>query len=102
MQTTQPEQLLKASTAYRPPGSWNKLTVGGGVRWQSRTSAQTYYGLQAGDIVQKPYALFDLMAQYDFSDKTRLQLNIRNLADKTTGPWASTTPCSTAKAGPRC
>ena len=52
------------------------------MRWQSRTSAQTYYGLQAGDIVQKPYALFDLMAQYDFSDKTRLQLNIRNLADK--------------------
>ncbi|MFG0227929.1 TonB-dependent siderophore receptor [Achromobacter sp. 413638] len=82
VQTTQPEQLLKASTAYRLPGSWNKLTVGGGVRWQSRTSAQTYYGLQAGDIVQKPYALFDLMAQYDFSDKTRLQLNIRNLADK--------------------
>lgn len=82
VQTTQPEQLLKLSTAYRLPGAWNKLTVGGGVRWQSQTSAQTYYGLQSGAIVQKPYALFDLMAQYNFSDKTQLQLNVRNLADK--------------------
>lgn len=82
VQTTQPEQLLKVSTAYRLPGDLNKLTVGGGVRWQSRTSAQTYYGLGSGDIVQKPYALFDLMAQYNFTSKTQLQLNVRNLADK--------------------
>lgn len=82
VQTTQPEQLLKLSTAYRLPGAFNKVTVGGGVRWQSQTSAQTYYGLQSGSIVQKPYALFDLMAQVNFSDKTQLQLNVRNLADK--------------------
>jgi len=56
--------------------------VGGGVRWQSQTSAQTYYGLKSGSIVQKPYALFDLMAQINFTDKTQLQLNVRNLADK--------------------
>lgn len=82
VQTTQPEQLLKASTAYRLPGAWRKLTVGAGMRWQSRTSAQTYYGLGASDIVQKPYALFDLMAQYDITDKTRVQVNLRNLTDK--------------------
>lgn len=82
VQTTQPEQLLKLSTAYRLPGAWRALTVGAGARWQSKTSSQTYYGLNSGDITQKPYAIYDLMAQYEINDKTRLQLNIRNLADK--------------------
>lgn len=82
VQTTQPEQMLKASTAYRLPGAFNGLVVGGGVRWQSRTRAQGYYGEQSASVEQKPYALFDLMAQYDIGKQTQLQLNVRNLADK--------------------
>ncbi|KOQ22651.1 TonB-dependent outer membrane receptor [Achromobacter xylosoxidans] len=82
VQTTQPEQMLKASTTYRLPGALRDLVIGGGMRWQSRTRAVGYYGEQSAAVEQQPYALFDLMAQYDLGRQTQLQLNVRNLADK--------------------
>lgn len=82
VQTTQPEQMLKLNTTYRLPGTLKNLVVGAGIRWQSRTHAQGYYGEQSASVEQKPYALFDLMAQYDLGKRTQLQLNVRNLADK--------------------
>ncbi|RAP64595.1 TonB-dependent outer membrane receptor [Achromobacter sp. HZ01] len=82
VQTTQPEQMLKVSTAYRLPGVLNRLVVGGGVRWQSRTRALGYYGEQSASVEQAPYALFDLMARYDLGPQTQLQFNVSNLADK--------------------
>uniref|UniRef100_UPI001C108711 hypothetical protein n=1 Tax=Vibrio cholerae TaxID=666 RepID=UPI001C108711 len=35
--TSQPLNLVKISSAYRLPGAWRKLTVGGAVNWQSET-----------------------------------------------------------------
>ena len=82
VQTTQPEQMLKLNTTYRLPGAFKDLVLGAGVRWQSRTHAQGHYGGQSSAVEQKPYALFDLMAQYDLGKQTQIQLNVRNLADK--------------------
>ena len=53
VQTTQPEQLLKLSTAYRLPGAWNKLTVGGGVDVYKRQGEGLAHG-EAADLPLHP------------------------------------------------
>jgi outer membrane receptor for ferric coprogen and ferric-rhodotorulic acid len=79
-----PRQLLRVFTSYRLPGAWNKLTLGGGVNWQSTvyTYAQNPQGVSER-IEQKAYALVNLMARYEFSKQLSAQLNINNLFDKT-------------------
>ncbi|MDM0026212.1 TonB-dependent siderophore receptor [Variovorax saccharolyticus] len=84
LMASQPAQMLRLSTSYRLPGAWQKLTIGGGVSWQS-----AFYGKvwnpAAGDyaiIEQKPYALVALMARYEFSKQLSATLNINNLFDK--------------------
>lgn len=84
LMASQPAQMLRLSTSYRLPGAWQKLTIGGGVSWQS-----AFYGKvwnpAAGDyaiIEQKPYALVALMARYEFSQQLSATLNINNVFDK--------------------
>jgi len=79
-----PRQLLRVFTSYRLPGAWSKLTLGGGVNWQSAvyTYGENPLGV-SGKIEQKAYALVNLMARYEFSKQLSAQLNINNLFDKT-------------------
>ena len=78
-----PRQLLRVFTTYRLPGSWNALTIGGGVNWQSRiyTNAADPQGNQVA-VEQKSYALVNLMARYAFSKQLSAQLNLNNLFDE--------------------
>ena len=78
-----PRELLRVFSSYRLPGAWNKLTLGGGVNWQSTiyTNAANPLGVTER-IEQKAYALVNLMARYDFSKQLSAQLNINNLFDK--------------------
>ena len=78
-----PRHTAKLFTTYRLPGEWDKLTLGGGVRWESESSfvargtfPQPVYS------VQESFFIVDLMAKYDFNEKTSAVLNIRNLFDK--------------------
>lgn len=77
-----PRTTAQFFTTYRLPGAWHKLTVGGGVRWQSgiyeaaNTGTSTLGGQQGG------YALASLMARYAVSQKTTVALNVNNLFDK--------------------
>ncbi|MCH2241394.1 MAG: TonB-dependent siderophore receptor [Aquabacterium sp.] len=82
--TFYPRQLLRLFTAYRLPGSWQVLTVGGGVNWQSRTwtAATNPLGV-AATIEQKAYALVELMARYQISRQWSAQVNVHNLLDQT-------------------
>ncbi len=57
----------------------NGLTVGAGVRYNGSTEDQRY---APGEKV-KSFALFDLMARYPLTRDLSLQLNARNLTDKT-------------------
>ena len=79
-----PRELLRVFTSYRLPGAWNKLTLGGGVNWQSAiyTNAVNPLGVTE-KVEQKAYALVNLMARYEFSKQLSAQLNINNLFDKT-------------------
>lgn len=80
--TNHPRTLLRLFTTWRLPGAWRKLTLGGGVNWQSRV----YYdnvGPNGERQQQNAYAVASLMARYDFSPALSLQLNVNNVFDKT-------------------
>lgn len=80
--TDHPRTLLRLFTAYRLAGEWNRLTVGGGVNWQSRV----YYdnvGPNGERQQQNAYAVASLMARYEFTPALSLQLNVNNVFDKT-------------------
>lgn len=81
-----PEHMGKIFTTYQLSGAWEKLTIGGGVRMQSEL---TYDGTVATASGSKPihkhqpgYAVADLMARYDFTPETQLQLNVNNVFNK--------------------
>lgn len=85
--TTIPQNQVKFFTSYTLPKNWwngaNKLTVGGGVNWQSEifqnwgTAPENAYN--GGTVVQKSYYLANAFASYKFSDELSASLNINNL-----------------------
>lgn len=82
--TTFPRHLVKLWTTYRLPGELNRLTIGGGMNWQSRV----YSDIDAWQInstlhwEQKAYSVASLMARYDVNDKLSATVNVANLFDK--------------------
>ncbi|MDN2715088.1 TonB-dependent receptor [Janthinobacterium sp. SUN120] len=82
--TTFPRHLVKLWTTYRLPGEFKRLTVGGGMNWQSRV----YSDIDAWQVdrtlhwEQKAYSVASLMARYDVSDKLSATVNVANLFDK--------------------
>lgn len=78
IRTLDPRHLLRLFTTYRFPGTLHGLTIGGGVQAQSSTYA-TSRGIEAR---QGGYAVYNLMASYDFNENVRLQLNVNNVFDK--------------------
>ncbi|HMQ92284.1 MAG TPA: TonB-dependent siderophore receptor [Amaricoccus sp.] len=80
--TDQPRNTLKLATDYRIPGILDdRLTVGGAMRWQSQTDSIPWEG-DLPNIVQDPYAIFDVSGRYDISDDIALQLNVTNVLDE--------------------
>lgn len=90
--TGQPLNMLKVSTAYRLPGEWQALTVGGAVNWQSDiyNMANRPVGRDAdGDIrtertriTQGAYSVVKLMSRYEFDQHLSASLNVDNLFDE--------------------
>ncbi|WP_373990144.1 TonB-dependent siderophore receptor [Duganella sp. BuS-21] len=83
-----PRKLLRVFTTYNLPGDLSKLTVGGGVNFESRSytadpnAPAAALAANGGLIEQKAFALVDLMVRYDISDKLSAQLNVKNAFDK--------------------
>lgn len=85
-----PADQIKLFTSYRLPNQLNKLTIGGGVIWQSRIFDKSLSPRDPQDIRKKKiknaqqndYSILSLMARYDFTDKLSLALNANNLLDK--------------------
>lgn len=75
--TRLPLNSLKLFTTYRLPGAWNKLTLGGGVNWQSAIHSGSTI-----DYRQSSMALVNLMARYEVSSHLSLALNVNNALDK--------------------
>lgn len=71
-----PRKTLKATTTYLFPQLRN-LKLGAAVRWQGEVSVQDLVRIE-----QKAYALLDLSAGIDVTDKVRATLNVKNAADR--------------------
>ncbi len=84
LQTTKPENVAKLFTTYRLPGVLNKVTVGGGVNWQSPFYGQIYNDPKGDyDIIeQHSYALVNLMTRYEYNEHLTFNLNADNVFDK--------------------
>lgn len=83
--TFEPQDQVKLYTSYKLKGALDKLTVGGGARWQS-VGWQDIYNSPHGDyeeFSQKAYWLFDAMARYQVSENLSATLNVNNVFDKT-------------------
>lgn len=77
-----PRKSMKVFTTYRLPGEWEKLTIGGGIKW----NGSSY--IDIGDVTtpsgtvrfkQDAFITVDLMAKYDFTETLVGQLNVNNV-----------------------
>ncbi|WP_236024156.1 TonB-dependent siderophore receptor [Comamonas suwonensis] len=82
--TTFPRHMARLWTTYRMPGEWRKLTVGGGVNWNSGISytGEIWQIGKEATARQGAYAVVGLMARYQVNDKLALSLNVNNLFDR--------------------
>ncbi|WP_426809868.1 TonB-dependent siderophore receptor [Pseudomonas sp. WOUb67] len=85
--TWEPEDQVSFYTTYKLKGNLDKLTVGGGARWQSagwQTVNNWGYpgGGRSEKFTQDPYWLVDLMTRYQLTDNLSATLNVNNLFDK--------------------
>ncbi|WP_350614939.1 TonB-dependent siderophore receptor [Pseudomonas sp. HY7a-MNA-CIBAN-0227] len=84
-----PRHSLKAFTSYRLTGPLDKVTVGGGFNWQSKSG----FDLKTNE--QKPYTVANLMARYDISENLSASVNLNNVFDQeystttTGGVWGA-------------
>jgi outer membrane receptor for ferric coprogen and ferric-rhodotorulic acid len=82
LNTNVPQNTVKLFTSYRWPGIGRGLTVGGGVRWQSRAYTKLNDPLGRQRVVeQDAYAVVDLMARYQISRDVSARLNVYNVFD---------------------
>ncbi|WP_412547770.1 TonB-dependent siderophore receptor [Pseudomonas sp. PDM14] len=82
--TWEPQDQFNLYTTYRLTGSLDKLTVGGGARWQSE-SWQVLNNRAKGvreKFTQDTYWLLDVMARYQLTEQLSASLNVYNLQDK--------------------
>ncbi|SEP88873.1 outer-membrane receptor for ferric coprogen and ferric-rhodotorulic acid [Pseudomonas sp. NFACC02] len=77
-----PRTTAQFFTTYRLPGAWNKLTLGTGVKWQSRFYQAPGVGTSTLGGEQSAYALTSVMGRYALSENIDLGLNVNNLFDR--------------------
>ena len=80
--TTQlPMDTFRLWTTYRLKGNWDKLTVGGGVSWDSSKSL-TFTNINNAKAKDDDYAVASLMARYQVNEHLAATLNVKNLFDE--------------------
>ena len=79
--TQLPMDSLRLWNTYRLSGDWDKLTVGGGVSWNSGTSLY-YPSPYFSKATQDDYTIVSLMGRYQVTEKLAATLNLNNLFDE--------------------
>lgn len=80
-----PKNTLKMFSTYNFQGDLNRLTLGGGVRWESATSydnVAVFGPTRPVTAKQESYALVDVLARYKFDEHFTGTLNVDNVFDK--------------------
>jgi len=78
LSTSIPKQTFKVFTTYQ----YDKLTIGGGINWQSKIYSSYYTGIARDYNTQEAYALVNAMAKYEVNKNVNVLFNINNLFDK--------------------
>jgi len=84
LSTSKPEHVVRTFTTYRLPGALDKVTLGGGISWQSAFYGKIY-SPTVGDytqIKQGGYTLVDLMTRYQYNEHLSFTANANNVFDK--------------------
>jgi len=74
--TNLPRNSFKTFSSYRLHGPLSKVTVGGGVNWQSKVGADLH------TFSQGCYAVTNLMARYDINEHLSATVNLNNVFDR--------------------
>ncbi len=77
-----PRTTAQLFTTCHLPGEWSKLTLGGGVKWQSGFYQSPNTGASSLGGEQGSYALVSLMGHYAITKKTSVAVNLNNVFDK--------------------
>jgi outer membrane receptor for ferric coprogen and ferric-rhodotorulic acid len=77
-----PRSTAQVFTTYQLPGALSKLTLGGGVKWQSRFYQAPNTGTTSLGGEQSSYALVSLVARYAITNKANVAVNVNNAFDK--------------------
>ncbi|MFJ2982809.1 MULTISPECIES: TonB-dependent siderophore receptor [unclassified Pseudomonas] len=75
-----PLDTLRLWSTYQLPGEWRRLTLGGGVDWNSSNSL--YFSRYNSRVGQDDYSVVNLMARYRINDHLSTTLNLNNLFDE--------------------
>lgn len=87
LSTTLPRNILDLFTTFKPGGPQARLTLGAGLRRQGSIWGLAWGADASGTVLQRrseqgSYTLVNLMARYEFDERTALQLNIHNAFDR--------------------
>ncbi len=77
-----PRTLIRGFTTWKAPGAFSKLTIGGGVNWQSESRTQVGAPDGGATLRQGSVMLVSLMARYQITPAASVQVNGDNLLDK--------------------
>ena len=82
--TWEPEDQVNLYTTYKLTGPWDKLTLGGGARWQGEgwQLLNNRPKKTTDKFSQDPYWLVDVMARYQVTDNVSATVNVNNVLDK--------------------
>ncbi len=82
--TFEPEHQVNLNTTYKLKGNLDQLTIGGGLRWQSKGWNEIYNSPldRNQDITQQAYWLVDLMTRYQVTKSLSATVNLNNIFDK--------------------
>lgn len=79
--TTQlPLDTFRLWSTYQLPGDWQRVTLGGGVNWNSSNSL--YFSRYNSRVGQDDYSVVNLMARYRYNEHLSTTLNLNNLFDE--------------------
>ncbi len=79
--TQLPMDTLRLWNTYRLPGEWDRLTLGGGVSWNSGISLY-YPSPYLSKVSQDDYSVVNLMARYQVTEQLAATLNLNNVLDE--------------------
>lgn len=84
LSTFEPEDQLSLYTTYKLTGDLDKITIGGGARWQNKAWQQIWNSPKGvnEDITQQSYWVVDLMTRYQLTKNLSATVNLNNIFDK--------------------